>query len=248
MPADVNRRPIRAMLKPMTAAVALGFPARQIDYPESDGAPVGETDYHIDAIFDVRAGLKLRYRDDANVYVGNNMFLYCEEGDPTACFAPDAFVVFGVPKRRRRTYKLWEEKRAPAFVLEVTSRKTRLEDKGTKKELCAEIKVQEYFLFDPEADYLKPPLQGFRLVSGQYEQIPRDAGGKIESKVLGLLFSVDTDGRLRMVDATTEKPLLRIDEQAARAEQEAKRANEAEARASAAEAELAKLRALLGRS
>jgi Uma2 family endonuclease len=63
--------------------------------------------------------------------------------------------------------KLWEEQQVPAFVLEVTSGASRIEDKGPKKGLCAELGVREYFMFDPEADYLKPPLQGYRLADGQ---------------------------------------------------------------------------------
>lgn len=61
------------------------------------------------------------------------------------------FVVFGVPKRQRRVYKLWEEGARPAFVLELSSRGTWVEDAGNKKALCARFGVQEYFLFDPEA-------------------------------------------------------------------------------------------------
>ena len=37
------------------------------------------------------------------------MLLYYEEGNPAACVAPDVFVVQGVAKGERRTYKLWEE-------------------------------------------------------------------------------------------------------------------------------------------
>lgn len=50
-------------------------------------------------------------------------------------------------------YKLWEEGgRVPVFVMEVSSRKTWLEDIGNKKALCARLGVADYFLFDPEED------------------------------------------------------------------------------------------------
>jgi Uma2 family endonuclease len=253
----------------MTAAVELGF-AHLVEYPESDGKPMGETELHRDEMVDAIEALKRRYRLDPNVYLGGNLFFYYEEGTPAAVFAPDVFVIFGVPKRRRRVYKLWEEKRVPSFVLEVTSRATRLEDKGNKRELCAELGVLEYFLYDPEADYLDPPLQGFRLAGGHYAPIFPDAKGTLESKALGLKLTLE-EGRLRFIDAATGEPLLHLEEQDARAEQakqakqQAKQAKQqaeqakqqaeqatqekqqAERRADEAEAEIARLRALLER-
>src|SRR5205823_7496376 len=45
--------------------------------------------------------------------------------------------------------------------------------------------VQEYFLFDPHQEYLKPQLQGYRLVRGDYEPI-QPVAGRLPSEVLGL--------------------------------------------------------------
>ena len=50
------------------------------------------------------------------------MLLYYVEGNPSACVAPDVFVVKGVPKQERRIYKLWEELQPPTVVFEITSR------------------------------------------------------------------------------------------------------------------------------
>ena len=44
----------------------------------------------------------------------------------------------------------------------------RLEDKGTKRELFAMLRVREYFLFDPLAEYLKPAFQGFKLEGDEF--------------------------------------------------------------------------------
>ncbi len=61
------------------------------------------------------------------------------------------------------------------MVIEITSKSTKREDKTTKKELYRDVlKVAEYFQFDPTEDYLKPPLQGFRLVEGEYLPIQPD--------------------------------------------------------------------------
>jgi Uma2 family endonuclease len=119
--------------------------AQQIHYPESDGKPMGETDVHIDALIYLREALKDFFRDDPRVYVAGNMLLYYEEGNPAACVAPDVFVVQGVTKGERRTYRLWEEGQAPTVIFEITSRGSRLEDLGTKRAVSAMLGVQEYF-------------------------------------------------------------------------------------------------------
>jgi Uma2 family endonuclease len=219
-----------------------------IDYPESDGRPLGETDTHREEIVDLLDALKRRYRDDPNVYVAGNLFLYFEQGNRSAVVSPDVFVVFGVPKRWRRTYKLWVEKKSPSFIIEVTSESTSDEDLNEKMVKYARLGVAEYFLFDPLDEYLAPRLQGFRLLGGRYEPIQQEADGSLTSRTTGLCLLVE-DERLRLVDAATGEPLLRIQElqeaeAAARRAAEA-RADLAEARAAAAEEELARLRRLL---
>ena len=53
--------------------------------------------------------------------------------------APDVFVVFGVGDRQRPNFKLWEEGRAPAFVLEVASPSTWRDDVGWKRSVYARL-------------------------------------------------------------------------------------------------------------
>ena len=138
-----------------------------IEYPESDGKPVGETDVHRREILHTIETLERHFRDAPDIYVSGNLMFYYEEGNPSAVVSPDVFVVKGVRKGLRRTYKLWEEGVAPCVVIEMTSRSTRLEDKGNKRALYALLGVREYFLFDPLGEYLKPPLQGFTLVDSR---------------------------------------------------------------------------------
>ena len=83
--------------------------AHPIHYPERDGKPMAETDVHIDVLIFLREALKDYFRDEPQVYIAGNMLLYYEEGNPAACVAPDIFVVQGVSKGERLTYKLWEE-------------------------------------------------------------------------------------------------------------------------------------------
>jgi Uma2 family endonuclease len=230
----------------------------EIEYPESDGQPMAETELHWREMVDLALMLKERYRDAPDVYVSSNMFLYWREGDPSAVMAPDVFVVFGVPKELRRTYKLWLAGVAPAIVMEVTSRKTRREDLVEKKATCARLGVAEYWLYDPEGEYLRPSLQGFRLVAGEYRTVVADERGALPSAALGLTLHLE-QGLLVLTDGTTGERLDRPVEAVARAraaaeaerrgaELERRRAEamraqlaEALARAEAAEARLAEL-------
>jgi len=213
--------------------------ATQIHYPESDGKPMGETDVHIDALIYLREALRDYFRDDPQMYVAGNMLLYYEEGNPSACVAPDVFVVQGVAKGERRTYRLWAEGQPPAVVFEITSRGSRLEDLGTKRAVYAMLGVREYFLYDPLGEYLRPPLQGYRLQEGEYQRIPPGAEGGFTSQALGLELQLE-DGRLRVFNPATDELLLTP------AEALVARRSEASARRTA-EAELERLRAELAR-
>jgi hypothetical protein len=161
-------------------------------------------------------------------------------------------VVFDVKQEFRNSYMAWKEgNKLPAFILEVTSRRTKAEDEGQKFMLYEQnLKVPEYFRFDPNGDYLIPRLQGFRLVSGHYESLPieedENARERIWSEQLGLwLVTVGRD--LRFLDPQTGKFLPKLTESEARAQAEAERAeSEAQARAKA-EAENAELRAEIAR-
>ena len=195
-------------------AFMAAIPLRQeIYYPESDGQPMGETDAHRKEITDLIEVLDDHFRNDPQVYVAGNLFLYYEQVDPRAVICPDVFLVRGVPKGLRRTYKLWEEGRVPSMVIEVTSRDTRGDDiSDRKKKGCYErLGVEEYFLHDPFGEYLNPRLQGFRLVDGRYRPIEPAPDGSLISRTTGLVLRLE-DIWLRLVDAATGEPLLKPQE------------------------------------
>lgn len=174
-------------------------------YPESDGKPMAETDTHANLLMNLRLSLDNYFRDDSNVYVSGNLLVYYVEGNPAKCFAPDVFVVRGVLKGERRIYKLWEEGVAPQIIIELTSRKTWKEDLQTKWRLYEELGVQEYFIFDPEYDYLDDPLVGYRLENGKYVEV-EIKDGRAKSEVLGLEL-VNTGETLRLFDPTSNQVL-----------------------------------------
>ena len=182
-----------------------------IEYPESDGKPVGETDVHRREILHTIETLERHFRDAPDIYVSGNLMFYYEEGNPSAVVSPDVFVVKGVRKGLRRTYKLWDEGVAPCVVIEMTSRSTRLEDKGNKRALYALLGVREYFLFDPLGEYLKPPLQGFTLVDGEYAPLPFESDGGIISRELGLKLYRD-ETVLRLFDLASGREVVRTED------------------------------------
>jgi len=242
---------------------ALASPTLQIEYPEADGKPMAETDVHRDQMTDALLHpLKERFRNTPNVYVSGNLLLYYEEGNRSAVVAPDVFVVFGIPDRQRRTFKLWEEGKAPDVVFELTSESTHREDLRDKRFVYEALGVQEYFLFDPLREYFSPPLQGFRLTGTYFIPLTPEAlvedEWQIHSQVLEL--TLRTAGQtLRLYDPEQDRYLLTRAEEAearrraerqAQAEAEARRRAERQAQAEAearraAEAEIIRLRALL---
>ncbi|HWM94703.1 MAG TPA: Uma2 family endonuclease [Thermoanaerobaculia bacterium] len=181
----------------------------EVYYPERDGQPMGETGIHGKEIRELTMALELRYRDAPDVYVGSDMLMYYVQGDPTQFVCPDVFVTFGIPKEPlRRSYFFWKEGVPPTLVIEVTSdRRNDLE----KRKLYARLGVREYFIDDPLGEYLNPPLQGLRLVKGEYRPIELAADGSLLSEVTGLRFR--REGRwVRLIDAATGERLLWSDE------------------------------------
>jgi len=151
-------------------------------------------------------------------------------------------LAIGVRKRTRYNYLLWEEGKPPSLLVEVTSKSTRREDEVKKKALYERIGVEEYVLFDPKDEYLKPRLQGFRLVRGLFRPIRLERDGALLSRTTGLTFRPEGE-RLRLVDIASGEPMLWSDEldaarqaaEAARQAAEARLAEEAAARRAAEE-------------
>ena len=237
------------MLRPAPAAAP-------IHYPSSDGKPMAENDAQRDAIMYGISAVARHFKDRRDVYVSGDLLLYYEEGNPRVSIAPDIFVVFGVEKRRRLNYKLWEEGRAPAFVLEVASPSTWREDIGRKRSVYARLGVREYWQYDPLGEHLPARLQGERLTRSGYVRQPAatalDGTLTLRSETLGLELRAAPGREMRFRDPATGNDLRSYDEEAgerlveaaARAAAET-RAAAAEARVATAEARVAELEALL---
>ena len=72
-----------------------------VDYPESDGKPVAESDYQRPYIAYGTEILNIFFANQPQVYVSGNLLIYYDEGNPKARVAPDVFVVFKRPKGKR---------------------------------------------------------------------------------------------------------------------------------------------------
>jgi Uma2 family endonuclease len=228
----------------------------EVDYPASDGQPMGETEFHVDALLLLYATLKEHFRRRP-VYVAADMFLYYEAGNPRPVKAPDLMAFHSVSKHRRRIFKTWEEKAVPCVIVELASDNSVAEDLGEKKGLYAQLGVREYFVFDPEHICLDPPLLGFRRRGRKFVPLPLEPDGCLACQELGLRLRAE-EYVLRLVDGRTGKPLLspleraledrqRLKQARQRTEQAEQRAEQAEQRADTLAAELERLRAESGK-
>jgi Uma2 family endonuclease len=175
-------------------------------YPSSDGKPMAETWLHVRAIMWLHQALEDFFGGRPDVFIASDMFWYWQKGNPRSCVAPDVMVVTGLAPRdpwTRRSYFSWEEGGAvPAAVFEFASQNTWREDVEEKYQQYESLGVREYFLFDPEALYLTPPLQGYRLEDGIYRELPSDG---MES-LLG--FGLRAEGMMiRLMDLRSGQPI-----------------------------------------
>ncbi len=198
-------------------------PPTEIDYPESDGEPMGETGYHSRASMSLYSALIEFFSEREDVYVAAGMFMYYEEGKPSACKAPDVMVVKGAGNHERRTFRTWEEHTVPCVIFEITSKFSMVDDLVSKLKVYAQLGVREYVLFDPLHEYLPTQLLGHRLEKDLYVNMTPDANGKLFSEELGLSLSVEGP-YLRVLDPHTGKPVPSLHKAVSQARQEAQRA------------------------
>ena len=226
--------------------VDFGIP---VEYPESDGRPVAESDFQLRWIVYLLSALRQFFQHQDKTYVSGDLLIYFEKGNPHARVAPDIFIVHGVGNHFRPSYKMWEEcNTPPSFVLELLSPSTAWRDRTEKKALYEHLGVTEYILFDPVGTLVDPILHGFRLIDGHYEPIADVSSDPdtqiIPCETIGLELHV-ADDMLKLFDPASQSYLLGYKEsEQKRLESEQKRI-ESEQKRLAAEARIAKLEARL---
>lgn len=210
--------------------------ATEIEYPSSDGQPMAETPIHVEAIMLLHQALQDFFHDRPDVFIASDIFWYWRQGYKDECAAPDVMVVPGVVPRKlqdRRSFFSWEENGAiPAIVFEIASQGTWEDDIDEKFDLYEKLGVREYVMFDPEAKYLVPPIQAYRLRGSSYRRI-RSTKKVCESE---LGFGMRAEGPiLRLIDLKTGQPILT----------RAERADAERQRADTLQAEVERLKAML---
>jgi Uma2 family endonuclease len=212
-------------------------------YPDSNGRFMGETEFHNVAMIQVRQALEDHFAARPDVYVASNLVFYWKEGDARRRRDPDVLVAKGVMgKHKRRSYRLWEEKKLPCTLFEISSRRTWRVDLHKRPPLYAGIGIKEYFIFDPEGRYLDPVLQGFKSVKGQPVPMKAARDGSLVSKEMGLQLLPEGEV-LRLINLATGQPILTRSE---RIRQERQLREREHQRAEILAAEVERLRRLLG--
>lgn len=201
----------RAKLNRMSAGVLKLKNRGEIYYPDSDGKPTAETDVHREQMNYLIETLKVHFESRTDVYVSGNIMFYYEEGNPRKVFSPDVMVCIGVSGEIRRTYKLWEEAQFPQVVFEISSRGTWGDDLNKKWFLYQQFGVKEYYIFDPEYDYLPEPLIAYRLKRGELKQVAVK-NNRIYSEEIKLEI-VDTGEGLRLFNPETNQFMRTLSEE-----------------------------------
>lgn len=211
-------------------------------YPDSDGKPMAVSDLHRRILTRTLQVLDTHFEERPEVYVSGDILMYYVEGDPRKSVSPDVLVAFGLGKKPRRTYLVWQEGKVPDFAMEFSSKGTYRNDLGHKMELYAALGIQDYFLYDAEGLYLPSPIMGFTLIDGSYVPISAGTDGGLHSTALSLDFHVGDVG-LGIYDPVAgewlqtpaESAVRRAELAETRAESAVRRAEAAETRAETAE-------------
>ncbi len=160
----------------------------EIEYPERNW--IAQSIAHGDAVLQAAAALRNHFRDRTDVLVAMELAVYYRRDDNNLWLQPDVQVVFGVSPENRSSYRIWEEGKAPDFVLEVASPSTAENDAEHKAREYARIGVREYWRLDPDGTLMGSALEGYEASSGKYDPVQpvasSDRERRYRSQVLGL--------------------------------------------------------------
>ena len=180
----------------------------EIFYPAELDDEMGETAFHFKLIFLLYGFLESFYASKKDVTVAANMMVYYDKGNPKKWLAPDIFVCLGAENKLRRTYKTWEEKIFPQIVFEIASDGTFENDLGGKRLEYARLGVEEYYLLDPEREYLPSPLMAFRRENGRLVSMNAE-NNRVHSPLMNLEI-VDTGKSFRLFNPQTQEFLQAV--------------------------------------
>jgi hypothetical protein len=208
-----------------------------IVYEDDEEGDMGESDPHSTTEDIFRYGVSAHLAPQTRFRGFANLNVYYHRNKPEAYVSPDGMVV--APSRplgdHVSSYRVGVDGPAPELIGEVLSERAAQQgDLGQKLIIYALLKVPEYILIDVTGRFLPQRLLLKRLQRNRNWRDEQDPDGGVTSR-LGFRVMIDTDGRLRVLNAKTGKPYVRPDE--------ANSSLAAAARIAALEAELDRLRA-----
>lgn len=180
----------------------------RIFYPVEVESEMGETAAHYLLNSELFHLLRAFLKSQTDVVVAANMMVYYDAGNPKNWLAPDIFVCFGTEDKLRRIYKSWEEGVFPQVVFEIASDGTFENDLGGKRLNYARLGVEEYYLLDPEREYLPAPIMAFHREQGRL--VSADVhNDRVLSPLLGLEI-VDTGRSFRLFNPEAQEFLKAV--------------------------------------
>jgi Uma2 family endonuclease len=225
---------------PLIEPLPIIYEGMPLLYEDEEEGDMGETNPHSTSEHILRYGVAAHLADRPEYQVFSNMNLYYSPQDRRAYISPDTMVVEPYVRLEEdvSSYRIGENGPSPILAAEVLSERTAQQrDLDEKMDVYAQLGVPEYILVDLTGRFLSERLLLKRLQPNRTWQDEQDPDGGVTSQ-LGFRLIIDTDGRLRVLDATTGKRYARPDE--AQAEADARREaekhleEEAEARQRAA--------------
>ena len=229
----------------LATAVAEASPEPdEVEYPARSWT--AQSVSHGDAVAQAKLALRGHFWDRPDVLVAMELAVYYRHGNNKVWLQPDVQVVFGVSPQDRPSYRIWDEGKAPDFVLEVASPSTADRDAEAKAEEYSRIGVREYWRLDPQGTLMGTPLEGYEATGGKFDPmrpVSSSAQGRwFRSRVLGLDLRSRRQDRATVLvfrDPRTGEEFDGALEESERRRQIAERGfREAEQRASATETEL----------
>ena len=177
----------------MSSIDTIVLPNSVVDSAVEESLPTGlwsdepemESDLHLLQIILLLQCLRGLWHDRSDYYAAGNMTLYYSPAmvKNRDFRGPDFLVVKDVENYPRRSWTVWEEGwKFPNLIIEILSDTTAKVDRTTKKDLYAELGIEEYFWFDP----VSLEFVGHRLIEGDYQAIVPNDRGYLWSETLEL--------------------------------------------------------------
>ncbi len=178
------------------------------EYPAELKKEMGETGLHYKLASLLYSLFEQFFADRKDVSVAANQMVYFEKKNSKRWLAPDVFICFGVENKLRRVFKTWDEGVFPQVVFEIASESTFENDLGGKRLEYARLGVEEYYLLDPERDFLPSPLMAFRRDTGKLLSVNVE-NDRVFSPLLNLEI-VDTGKSFRLFNVQTKEFLQAV--------------------------------------